>query len=599
MYAIIPQQIPPNIRAEINDRILFCIESGKDTIPAESIYNCYTGIGGLHNLRRADFRSYTEYAEAKRETEMGQFFTPHEVCRDMVGMLSPRPSEMILDMCCGMGNFFNHLPNLHNAYGFDIDPKAVTVAKHLYPDAHIRQCDIRQFKPKSRFDTVIGNPPFNLKFYDRLSQEFYMDKAFEALNPAGILMVIVPLSFMQSEFWEKSRVNNVNVRFSFIGQTKLDPDTFAALGVRNFGTKVMVFLRYSEHIAMQPYRADEFVTAEELRQRIAEARAMKAGLKLKLMQESNTVDREEMERFEYLLAKYMYELKTHRRLNRHIDKALALVAKYRNQKPPEECTSEQFREWERKKLTPNKVLAVIRRYIRNQNTVPRKEIALVKTSYGFRLKAYASRLLDKEERRTVSMNDIILERAELPVPPEPTADNMRQIAAAYRLIRRKRHRYRLQSRPFSEMKPSDEFASYLDDATFVNKDFEVCGFTGLQKHDLNLVLQKRYALLNWQQGSGKTAAVHQRARYLLKAGRVRNAFILAPAIAVNMTWEPFLKNNGEDYRVIRTHTDLEDVPPGQFLVISTSMLCRLKRYLMIFIKRSARRLCLVLMNRTR
>lgn len=593
MYAIIPQQIPPNIRAEINDKILFCIESGKDTIPAESIYNCYTGTGGLHNLRRSDFRSYTEYAEAKRETEMGQFFTPHELCRDMVGILSPQPSEMILDMCCGMGNFFNHLPNLHNAYGFDIDPKAVTVAKHLYPDAHIRQCDIRQFKPKSRFDTVIGNPPFNLRFYDRLSQEFYMDKAFEALNPAGILMVIVPLSFMQSEFWEKSRVNNVNVRFSFIGQTKLDPDTFAALGVRNFGTKVMVFLRYSEHIAMQPYRADEFVTEEELKQRIAEARARKASLKLKLMQESNTVDREEMERFEYLLAKYMYELKTHRRLNRHIDKALALVAKYRNQKPPEDCTSEQFREWERKKLTPNKVLAVIRRYIRNQNMVPRKEIALVKTSYGFRLKAYSSRLLDKEERRTVSMNDIILGRAELPVPPEPTADNMRQIAAAYRLIRRKRHRYRQQSRPFSEMRPSDEYASYLDDATFVNKDFEVCGFTGLQKHDLNLVLQKRYALLNWQQGSGKTAAVYQRARYLLKAGRVRNAFILAPAIAVNMTWEPFLKNNGEDYRVIRTHTDLEDVPPEQFLVISTSMLCRLKRYLMRFIKRSARRLCLV------
>ena len=33
---------------------------------------------------------------------MGQFFTPHEICRDMVGMLSPQPSEMILDMCCGM-----------------------------------------------------------------------------------------------------------------------------------------------------------------------------------------------------------------------------------------------------------------------------------------------------------------------------------------------------------------------------------------------------------------------------------------------------------------------------------------------------------------
>lgn len=44
---------------------------------------------------------------------------------------------MVLDMCCGMGNFFNYLPNLHNSYGFDIDGRAVTVARHLYPEAHI------------------------------------------------------------------------------------------------------------------------------------------------------------------------------------------------------------------------------------------------------------------------------------------------------------------------------------------------------------------------------------------------------------------------------------------------------------------------------
>lgn len=40
-----------------------------------------------------------------------------------------------------------------------------------------------------------------------------MDKAYDVLNPAGILMVIVPLSFMQSEFWEKTRVANINKDF--------------------------------------------------------------------------------------------------------------------------------------------------------------------------------------------------------------------------------------------------------------------------------------------------------------------------------------------------------------------------------------------------
>lgn len=348
MYAIIPQQIPQDKRAEINEKILFAIGSGKDLIPAESIYNCYTGIGGLHNLRQSDFANYNEYAQAKKELEMGQFFTPHEICRDMVDMLCPVSSEMVLDMCCGMGNFFNHLPNLHNAYGFDIDGKAVAVARHLYPEAHIEKCDIRQYYPQQRFDVIIGNPPFNLKFDYKLSQEYYMNKAYGVLNPAGILMVLVPLSFMQSEFWEKSRVANINGDFSFVGQVKLDPDAFASVGVHNFRTKVMVFLRKSLHIEMQPYNADEFIPMEELKGRIREARAMKQRLRLDLMRETNRIDREELELFEYRLAKYMYELKAHAALNRHIDKAEALVTKFRNQKPPDNATNEQVKEWERK-----------------------------------------------------------------------------------------------------------------------------------------------------------------------------------------------------------------------------------------------------------
>ena len=143
------------------------------------------------------------------------------------------------------------------------------------------------------------------------------------------------------------------------------------------------------------------------------------------------------------------------------------------------------------------------------------------------------------------------------------------------------------------MEIDDAFAEYLDNATFVNKDGEVCEFTQLQKHDLNLVFQKRYALLNWQQGSGKTAAVYHRAKYLLKYGKVRNVVILAPAIATNMTWTPFLTINKERYRVIRTYKDLEDVPRGIFLLLSTSMVGKLKRVLMRSVKLSSRKLCLV------
>ena len=593
MYAIIPQQIPRDKRAEVNEKILFAIDSGKDLIPKESIYNCYTGIGGLHNLKQADFSSYHRYAEAKKEFEMGQFFTPHELCRSMVEVLSPTSSEMVLDMCCGMGNFFNHLPNLHNSYGFDIDGRAVTVARHLYPEAHIEKCDIQQYRPEQRFDVIIGNPPFNLKFDCKLSQEYYMDKAYDVLNPAGFLMVIVPVSFMQSEFWEKTRVANINSCFSFVGQTKLNPDAFDSMGVHNFSTKVMVFLRRSRHIEMQPYNADEFIPMEELKDRVRKTRVMKQRIRIDLMRETNRIDREELEAFEYRLSKYMYELKAHAVLNRHIEKAEALVSKFRNQKPPENATNQQVKDWERKKLTTGKVLGIIRKYITSQHSVPRKEVALVKTSYGFKLKPYAPRLLDKVTHKAASINDLILGRAELPVPETVTERNRLQIRAAEKLIRRKQKQYEMQNLRFADMEEDVNLKEYLDRSTFINKDGEACEFTALQKHDLNLVLQKRYALLNWQQGSGKTAAVYYRARFLLKFRKVRNAIILAPAIATNMTWIPFLSVNRERFRVIRAESDLTNVPEGMFLVVSTSMLGKLRRGLVRYVKQTSRKLCLV------
>lgn len=593
MYAIIPQQIPRDKRAEVNEKILFAIDSGKDLIPKESIYNCYTGIGGLHNLKQTDYSSYHRYAEAKKEFEMGQFFTPHELCRSMVEVLSPTSSEMVLDMCCGMGNFFNHLPNLHNTYGFDIDGRAVTVARHLYPEAHIEKCDIQLYRPEQRFDVIIGNPPFNLKFDCKLSQEYYMDKAYDVLNPAGFLMVIVPVSFMQSEFWEKTRVANINSSFSFVGQTKLNPDAFDSMGVHNFSTKVMVFLRRSRHIEMQPYNADEFIPMEELKERVRKTRMMKQRIRIDLMRETNRIDREELEAFEYRLSKYMYELKAHAVLNRHIEKAEALVSKFRNQKPPENATNQQIKEWERKKLTTGKVLGIIRKYITSQHSVPRKEVALVKTSYGFKLKPYAPRLLDKVTHKAASINDLILGRAELPVPETVTERNRLQIRAAEKLIRRKQKQYEMQNLRFADMEEDINLKEYLDRSTFINKDGEACEFTALQKHDLNLVLQKRYALLNWQQGLGKTAAVYYRARFLLKFRKVRNAIILAPAIATNMTWIPFLSVNRERFRVIRAESDLTNVPEGMFLVVSTSMLGKLRRGLVRYVKQTSRKLCLV------
>lgn len=68
MYAIIPQQIPQGMRAEVNEKILFAIDSGKDLIPAESIYNCYTGIGGLQTSNSPTLPATTSMPKRRRSS---------------------------------------------------------------------------------------------------------------------------------------------------------------------------------------------------------------------------------------------------------------------------------------------------------------------------------------------------------------------------------------------------------------------------------------------------------------------------------------------------------------------------------------------------
>lgn len=591
-YNIIPQNIPADKREEINKKILLCVNAGKDIIPCETIYNCYTGDGGLHDLKAEDFPSFHEYTKAKQEIENGQFFTPHQICRMIVDILAPKEDETVVDICCGMGNMFNFLPDISKAYGCDIDAKAVTVAKHLYPEANIQRCSMKQYQPQILFDCSIGNPPFNIRTEEGLSQEEYMNENARLLAPAGILIAIVPESFLKDAFWESKRINAIERHFSFIGQSPLNADTFKDLGVKSYPTKIMAFMRRSYHFEHKPYDPSVSMTIEELKEAITNVRKEKQAKRVLLMREMMHIEADDPEKFEYSLNKYLWEIKCHPHLRDKLPKARELVDKFKAQRPPENCSDQQYKTWKQKALTPAKVLAILRRIIRNQYKINRQEIALVKTSYAFKCKQYAPNMLEKHHRQPCRINDII-NGADIPTINSNWQNKKAQYATAEKFIKKKIKEYERQSRPFDEITSDARLAQYLSSATFVNKEGECCHFTNLQQEDLNKIMQKHYGLLNWQQGSGKTAAAYHWAMRLLSEKRVKNAVILAPAIAVNMTWIPFLKMNSCDFLVVRTLKDTENIPLGKTIVISTSLLTRLKKGLMKFMKEKSRKICLV------
>lgn len=594
IYEIRLQKIPQAQRENYNRKILNSISNKDETMTCEEIFNGYTGMGGLHKLKLSDYNSPYEFSQAKKEVEIGQFFTPHEVCRQIVELAAPTAEESVLDMCCGMGNFFNHLPNLSNSYGFDIDTNAVAVAQRLYPSANIMVNDIRYYNSYQLFNYLLGNPPFNLDFEGENSQLYYLKKAHQVLAPGALAIVIVPETFLQDAFWSKSQIKTIDKRFSFIGQAKLPENAFESVGVKKFGTKIMVFSRGAECIESRPYKSEEYISMDILKQRLERFKELKRCLKLKLARETNSISEAELRTFHHKVNKYLFELKTHAHIREKYYTAVALVAKFENQIVPPNLSVSEREQWEKTKLTSHEVLSILRRYIRRQNVIPRNEVALVRTKYTFKLKEYAPHLLCDRPNLQVPLYRLIAEDCPLPdAGGWMTPKLQEQYKLARKVIRRKQREYAIQSQEFKNMVPQDALSQYISGLQFYNKELKKCTFLPLQQHDMNVALQKRYFLLNWQQGSGKTAVAYQFGKYLRSLKHIRNIVIIAPANAIEMTWEPFLQWQKKLFVRINHARDLEDVEQGMVVIASLTMLDKFKNAFMRFVKQRSNKVCLV------
>ena len=180
-YSYYGEAIPLNQRKALNEKVLYLIASDKlenCAITPEDIYNAYTGDGGLHGLERGDYENYHQFSEAKKEIENGQFFTPPRLCEFIAACLKLSCHDLAADLTCGKGDFFNFMPAETNIYGCELDAKAARVAQFLYPEASIECGDIRNCHPDTRFDYVVGNPPFHLKWWTEGGREISSQKYY-------------------------------------------------------------------------------------------------------------------------------------------------------------------------------------------------------------------------------------------------------------------------------------------------------------------------------------------------------------------------------------------------------------------------------------
>ncbi|HBJ1650932.1 TPA: methyltransferase [Clostridium botulinum] len=592
-YNYLNQNIPQNKRKEINDKIDYLISNpnllNQSGITNEIIYNTYTLKGGLHNLNFKDFDSYHAFSERKKEIEWGAFNTDYKEAKYLIDMLNISCDETVLDLTCGFGSLFNFLPLEQNIYGNELDIKAYKVAKHLYPLANIKLGDMREYKPYILFDTIVGNPPFNLKLRyegnEQYSQMIYVKKSYELLKSGGLLVLIVPKSFLDDEFANKSDIEYMNNNFNFIGQVLLDNTAFKHLGVDNFQTKIIIFSKKSEFIESNPY-VNTFIEGNATsiyNTYIKPIRALQHKYKsnIKLENIKNYSDEDKI--FNEKVTKMLFDIKrTSATKDKYID-CYNYYQKYYNQERPISLKQE---DWDKIKITKDKVIKKLKTVLSNQHIVSKEEIRLVKTNYDIKLKGYSDnsklRVFQNHYKKS-SINDLVLNGYSF------------QDTIYEKLINKKRKEYNLQSINFQDMTIDKDIESWLKTHFLYDKIKEEKLFlNNRQLIDMNKMLQKRYGLLQWDMGGGKSFSSLLYGMYRLENSNCKNIFVVAPAIAIKNTYIDMLDLYDIKYRVIDSIQSIKNIQNGEFLLLTFNMCIKYQKQLKKFIKINNKKFTLIM-----
>ena len=586
-YEYFPKRRTEQERRELNEQILRLLQSEaceQAGVTDEDIFNRYTGDGGLHGLRRSDYENYNAFSAAKKELENGQFFTPPPLCEMIVSALHLSDTDLAADLTCGMGNFFNFLPNERNAYGCEVDPNACAVARKLYPQAHIVQGDIRDYEPQTHFDFVLGNPPFHLRWIMpdatvMTSHQYYCLKAAKLLKPLGILAVIVPASFLADSFSDKGAIRMMESRFSFLGQVMLPEHAFSDSGVDGFPTKLQFWQKKSTAADWTSKRystdcADIYIPSGHpvmaatalYKKFVMVAKAELAGNRNKVFLELAQL-KTTKSTFLYQVKKYLYQIRSHPATREKYDACFAYVHRFYTQRQPADMP---YEEWQRVQLTEAKVLAYLKQALCRQNAKPeRDEIRLVKQKYSFVYKAYSrkmAKLLTDEMRAPVPIYQAVLN------------DEPERFPGYERLLRRKRREYDNQEQLFSEMTENAQLADWIGRFQYWDaQNHAYVHLNPLQSHDVNLTLQKRYAFLQWEQGSGKTPAAIFTGKHRVEMGAVHSIWVISSAISIRNNWDVILKGAGFSYVFVERLADLQRIRPGDFVILTLNKVSQYKK----------------------
>jgi hypothetical protein len=236
---------------------------GKECPPVQA-FRLYSGKGKLHRVDWKKHDDFISYSEAKRNYELGQFFTPDIICKQLVHLLEIEPYAIVADIACGMGRFFNWLPG-RQCIGREIDTETLNLAAKCFPemDAKIENFEFCTIDTESA-DYCLGNPPYSIRFYGHFSNELqigqsgivysenmYLTQTERILKKGGINAVLMP-DYEFNESQVKKLNNFIDKKFWRISEIRLSLDSFLEYSRMDLPIKILILMKKHPFIKAPP-----------------------------------------------------------------------------------------------------------------------------------------------------------------------------------------------------------------------------------------------------------------------------------------------------------------------------------------------------------
>ena len=167
-------------------------------------------------------REWLKNAALEKRQALGQYMTPRSLRSYLLGQLSIRKGDRVLDPAAGTGEFLKQASETYpgvSVTGWDIDQEILETAREVVPDATLICRSALDDYEGELFDFVIGNPPyFQLKLTESQKAKFkdvvsgrpniyalFFQVGLDALRVGGTLAFVVPPSMNAGAYFKNLR----------------------------------------------------------------------------------------------------------------------------------------------------------------------------------------------------------------------------------------------------------------------------------------------------------------------------------------------------------------------------------------------------------